>query len=154
MGRAQNQSQRISTHSRSASQQLRFLEDKFRKEVSSQPKWAELRHKLLALGGREVVSTYEEDMDALLVLGQVWDNPVHFIEGDMSRCHSNVARLYDENPETKIITGWALSDDGLWRQHTWGLKDNTVIETTLPRKAYYGFLLDDKASEEFVFSNG
>lgn len=37
------------------------------------------------------------------------------------------------------MTGYALSPDGLWRQHSWAYGDNLMIyETTVERVMYFG----------------
>ena len=52
------------------------------------------------------------------------------------------------------MTGYALSDDGLWRQHSWGLlTDDRVVETTVARLRYFGAILTDPAAAEFVLAN-
>ena len=56
------------------------------------------------------------------------------------------------------MTGYALSDDGMWRQHSWCIcdageeyiEDSIIIETTEKRLAYFGFIMDEEESEEFV----
>jgi hypothetical protein len=56
----------------------------------------------------------------------------------------------------RIASGYALTGDGLWRQHSWGVDaaDGRVIETTVRRVRYYGVILgDDDESLEFFFSN-
>jgi hypothetical protein len=77
-----------------------------------------------------------------------------------SRCHQNVTYFYKNYIEKNsdicnIVTGWALSDDGYWRQHSWiYLADyDEIIETTEERKKYFGFILNDKETEEFIFFN-
>jgi len=47
------------------------------------------------------------------------------------------------------VTGWALSNDGIWRQHTWLLKGKAIVETTSPREKYYGFVLTDEEANQF-----
>ena len=41
---------------------------------------------------------------------------------ESSSCHQNVASVWmqKEFGIVGIATNYALSDDGLWRQHTWG----------------------------------
>ena len=74
--------------------------------------------------------------------------------GERSRCHDNVAKLYSySRPRIDaIVTGYALSKDGLWRRHSWGLRKGKVIETTELRKRYFGKVLDANESQEFVDS--
>ncbi len=74
-------------------------------------------------------------------------------------CHSNSAYLYHKNPKKyKIVTGYGLSEDFVWRCHSWlvePLKNGQfkVVETTLPRIAYYGYILTDEEALEFVLDN-
>jgi hypothetical protein len=72
-----------------------------------------------------------------------------------SQCHSNTAELWDLNKDRgfKIMTGWALSGDKQWRQHSWGVHKGKVIETTVKRKAYYGYVLNHRESEDFHYEN-
>lgn len=71
-------------------------------------------------------------------------------------CHENAARLWKKNPDsTVIVTGYALSKDGSWRQHSW-VKDSTddrIYETTNPRVAYFGFDLTPDESQRFYDGN-
>ena len=45
----------------------------------------------------------------------------------------------------RIAFGYALSTDGLWCQHSWGVdaEDGRIIETTERRVRYYGLILND-----------
>lgn len=52
-------------------------------------------------------------------------------------CHGNAARLGSE-VDAKVWTGWALSQDGCWRPHSWAEFGGQFIETTEPRVAYFG----------------
>ena len=72
------------------------------------------------------------------------------ITGEQSHCHLNVAKLYKSKRVDTIVTGFALSKDGLWREHTWGLKGGRVIETTERRVQYYGKVLCRAEALEFV----
>ena len=76
------------------------------------------------------------------------------IEGLASQCHVNTAHLWLEGRVQGIATGYALSDDGLWRQHSWGLDDHgRIVETTEERIAYFGFRLNGSESREFADAN-
>lgn len=75
-----------------------------------------------------------------------------------SQCHSNSACLAEHFPNKyKIVTGYALSDDLVWRCHSWvieTIKGKTqIIETTKKRLKYYGYVLNDEETEEFIDSN-
>jgi hypothetical protein len=73
-----------------------------------------------------------------------------------SDCHRNVARLYAEGwtPDgmhrvSGFGLGFALSPDGLWRQHSWALSSapgGWVVETTVARVAYAGLPLAGDAA--------
>jgi hypothetical protein len=53
----------------------------------------------------------------------------------------------------RLSTGFALSDDGMWRPHSWlRASSGTLIETTEQRVAYYGFAFDDEGAELFAFA--
>jgi len=48
-----------------------------------------------------------------------------------NQCHENTATLFQQGKIKELHTGYALSDDGLWRQHSWGVDVNgKIIETT------------------------
>lgn len=126
-----------------------------------------LRDKLLSIGGCDVcLPVAEEDIDDILRYGQLWDNTViQPIKGDTSRCHSNSANLWYNNRNSCeehdfaviICTGYALSEDGIWRQHTWLVmaapRSNNIIETTEKRIAYFGFGMTYNQAEEFEYNN-
>ena len=72
--------------------------------------------------------------------------------------NSNSALLWDANREKcQIATGYALSADGCWRQHSWVVQPLTtkyrIWETTEKRIAYFGFILNDEECEEFYYNN-
>lgn len=58
---------------------------------------------------------------------------------------------------TRICTGYALSEDGMWRQHSWIIwhkaRSNQIIETTVPRILYFGFVMTTEMCEEFADNN-
>jgi hypothetical protein len=54
-------------------------------------------------------------------------------------CYRNVVTLRIDGAIESIGTRYALSDDELWRQHSWGVdRDGTLVETTDERRAYVG----------------
>lgn len=66
---------------------------------------------------------------------------VKFIKMKQSGCHENCLELFLNNEIDFCVFGYALSDDGLFRSHSWGIKDGIVIETTEPRLLYFGYVL-------------
>jgi hypothetical protein len=66
--------------------------------------------------------------------------------GEPSACHANGAMMFVQSRgEVRLASGYALSPDGLWRQHSWGMdvEDGRILETTDRRVRYYGYVLDD-----------
>ena len=120
------------------------------------PRMFELRSKLLSFGGNEVcLRPFDSDLNDILSRGQLWysDRTV-MRKGLDSACHSNSANYWHEYKNTTVIcTGYALSEDGMWRQHTWlvqlGEKENVICETTEARVLYYGFALTEEESMNF-----
>lgn len=119
-----------------------------------------LRDKLLSLGGDEAcMPALEEDIEKILSRGQLWyGDRLLFMEGQRSHCHSNSAYLWDANRKnTCIATGYALTNDGMWRQHSWLIhirpRKNEVVETTVRRIAYFGFVMTIDECEELLENN-
>lgn len=119
-----------------------------------------LEEKLLALGGHRLVYIGEPDLAALLARGQPFDGPARLIRGQPSRCHMNVADLWEAHrARLSIVTGYALSGDGLWRQHSFLLRTHPrprqrrLIETTAHRIRYFGVVLDEQEAERFCLAN-
>lgn len=85
-------------------------------------------------------------VDYLINQGELWVDPV-FWEMERTRCHDNVACLYEDGMVDDVYTGLALTEDGMWRSHSWGMRlvpdenDEPVwelVETTEPRLMYFG----------------
>ncbi len=74
--------------------------------------------------------------------------------GDDNGCHANAAMLWTDGMVAAIGTGYALSDDGLWRQHSWGVDaDGAPVETTAARISYVGITLTAVPALQFAVSN-
>lgn len=113
---------------------------------------------ILRFGGREVcMSGWEPDLDVLLSDGEfMYGAGANFQPMKNGECHANSAALWQRSPEQlQIMTGYALTVDGFWRQHTWCLECATgrPLETTTTRLAYYGVVLSDDESKAFSLSN-
>lgn len=120
-----------------------------------------LEEKLLELGGRCVVYIGEPDLEALLARGRAFGGAARLILGQPCQCHMNAADLWEAHRgKLAIVTGYALSRDGLWRQHSWLLRTHptahqrSIIETTARRERYYGFVLDEREADAFCRANG
>jgi hypothetical protein len=87
----------------------------------------------------------------LLEFGQVVNaQTVHLEAGEPSECHANVVSLWRAG-RGAVCNGFALSDDGLWRSHSWLSEPcGHIVETTELRTAYFGSQLDDHTAEVFA----
>ena len=124
------------------------------------PKLFELKARLLEFAGDAVcLPPDEEDLNELLNYGQFWiGNNIKMMKGIPSQCHYNASRLWEQNKDKcHICTGYALSSDGMWRQHSWCIwnkaRSNQIVETTEPRILYYGFVMTTEQCEEFAYNN-
>lgn len=120
----------------------------------------ELRKRLLSFGGDTAcMPIHEEDLGNIMTRGQFfYGDHARMRKGEPCRCHSNSSLLWNANRgKCQIATGYALSEDGIWRQHSWGVQPLTlswrVWETTQKRVAYFGFVMTDEECEEFYFDN-
>lgn len=136
------------------------LEDMKKMHPSIDERLFDLRQKLLDFAGEAVcLPVYEEDLDNILNYGQFWvGNNVKLMRGEPSQCHANSANLWEQNKDaTRICTGYALSPDGMWRQHSWLVwhkaRSNQIVETTVKRVAYYGFVMPYDMCQQFADDN-
>jgi hypothetical protein len=115
--------------------------------------WNRFAHMLLSHGGEQVVPPLVPDLliDVFRTRGQLWSTPARFIEGQASACHHNAVALWRSGAASAVGSGYALSDDGLWREHTWAVADDgQLIETTEPRTAYFGVEFRDRNADRFA----
>ena len=99
---------------------------------------------LLSIGGKRV-AWYDDQEPRLnqkfgwyLHKSKRWDLPVILKPMEGGACHDNVGKLWEKKKVDKWIMGFVLSNDGIWREHSWGIKNNKIIETTKKRKIYFG----------------
>jgi hypothetical protein len=95
---------------------------------------------LLAIGGDDISPQPEPLLPLILSHGKLLDYPVKIKRMRRNLCHENVLRLWVRGNLDALAFGYGLSDDGMWRPHWWALRDKTIVETTVPREAYFGFL--------------
>ncbi|MBK7092438.1 MAG: hypothetical protein IPH59_12085 [bacterium] len=117
-----------------------------REHIRTNPAWRELGDRLKLIGGTAVCAAFEEDMNLVLRAGVTWapiQKDILLIRGENCRCHQNVLRLWEANPDLKACTGYALSKDGIWRSHSWCFDQSIhrIVETTGKRVAYHGAVL-------------
>lgn len=123
-----------------------------------------LRDTLLAIGGEEACLPIQDpDLDHLMEYGQIWvgQKKVRMKRGEASRCHQNSAYLWQANRYYNagifgVATGYAMSDDGVWRQHSWCVlkkpRSYQIVETTTPRELYFGVCMLGSDAERFCES--
>jgi len=124
-------------------------------------------HKLLlSIGGNETCfPSMEEDMQSILTRGRFYPGKSRMMVGRPSQCHANSCELWQNNRkqfQVNIATGYALSSDGLWRQHSWLIhryqtrtqSRMRLIETTVKRLAYFGYELTEEEAFDFCHCNG
>lgn len=122
---------------------------------TGRPEHLPLKKILLGIGGWGVCIHQEPDLERILTRGRRFPAKSKTMRGERSQCHMNSACCWDENRELcTICTGYALSRDGMWRQHSWVFTNNgVVVETTEKRVAYWGFLLTPDECELFLYQN-
>jgi hypothetical protein len=138
-------------------EQKKFLTRRLRAASKSQPELIRLKALLLRFGGEYLVAPPNPDSDvrALLESGFLISGAISLKRMKRSSCHQNVSQLWRKRRSgiIGIATGYALSDDGLWRQHSWGLRRDGVLETTEPRAKYFGIILQDEKADQFAERN-
>lgn len=100
----------------------------------------ELHDRLVGLGGWAACVRDLSLAPVLLAEGtDVTGEGAEMRLGRARECHENSAALVHEDPTLVCHYGYALSDDGMWREHSWCVKpDGGIIETTVERVAYFG----------------
>lgn len=101
-------------------------------------------NKLFEFGGNKICINKEliNILNGFIKYGKIMDYPAKMKRMKQSRCHDNAEKLNQSNPDYKIFTGFALSDDLMWRYHSWCLYKEKIVETTVKRILYYGIYLD------------
>ena len=79
------------------------------------------------------------------------DKALEKLDGRTSRCHGNSSGFWLVFwPSYHLYTRYALSDDGIWRRHSWLEADMRIIESTISRDAYFGVELSGQDLFRFV----
>jgi hypothetical protein len=125
---------------------LKFLAERNATALTN-PAATKLRSKLLTHAGEEVLlRVTPEEIDRLLAHGEFHPGKGAGLRRMQANgCHFNAAKLFLTGRAAKVVSGFALSDDGLWRSHTWVLNSHgRIIETTEPREVYFGTVLGSR----------
>jgi hypothetical protein len=141
-----------------SAEQSKILRSRMDAFAKKQPRMLELREKLLGINGCAVVvpQKAEPKLEALLARGTVFDGRGDWMKMAPSACHWNVSYLWLHvaGRPFSIGTGYALSEDGLWRQHSWAMDGDKIVETTVPRHTYFGIVLNPAEADRFASANG
>jgi hypothetical protein len=139
------------------SEQKKFLEGRLRKAMGEQPDLRRLKAILLRLGGDFLVAPpkLDPDVPALLVRGFLMSGTVSLKSMRANSCHQNIASIWKTHrfEIVGVATGYALSEDGLWRQHSWGILRKGFLETTEECLKYFGILLQGAEADHFAECN-
>lgn len=105
--------------------------------------------------GSVMIAVPDPDIDLIESKGQDFTTTGRkFKKGERNQCHTNTSKLYAKKQVDTIVTGYALSKDGGWRQHTWGLQKGKVVETTYDFLAYHGVRLTKAEAKDFAQAQG
>src|ERR1700683_1816072 len=134
-----------------------LLDRRFREAACKQPGLKVLRGLLLGIGGIHLVAPPwpDEGVPLLIEDGFVMAGPVVRRAMKECGCHTNIAEVW-ANGRHQLVgigTGYSLRDDGLWRQHSWGVRRGGLLETTASRAKYFGILLQHWAADSFATAN-
>jgi hypothetical protein len=114
--------------------------------------------RLVKIGGERLVIPPAPDTDLRALLGpgarQFDACSARLQPGAPSACHANTSILWRQG-RADIATGYAMSPDGVWVQHSWGVERQTgvVLETTVARVHYFGIGLTEQLAAEFALAN-
>lgn len=123
-------------------------------------KMSPLAEGLLGFGGTSVLTRQvsPEEATRLPGTGQLWTGEgLKLATGRQSNCHGNSGLYWAANMDLAVLaSGMALSEDGLWRSHSWCVipgETPTVVETTTPRLLYFGEVIDAEEARLFCHYN-
>src|SRR5205085_2023148 len=123
---------------------------------------SKLEGKLLEAGGNYIAAKHqmETDPDLSRILSEgkfISTKGSMEMLGKDGECHQNAGKLFEERKIDAIAIGYARTPPGpwedQWHQHTWGMKDGKIVETTrsnVGNRAYYGVTLSSKESAAFA----
>jgi hypothetical protein len=136
--------------------QQRFLARRAIAASRAQPEMRTLRRILLKLGGAEVSVRSpgsQDPLHGLLVdFGVVFSGPLLLKPAYSGISDIGIARAWRHRRYgiTAIGMGYGLSDDDFWREHTFGILREGILETTRPRRKYFGVFLVGESADGFA----
>jgi len=94
----------------------------------------------------------DPDKDKILAHGKDYTKLGKFVRMKDGCCHWNTCKLFTEGHVDHIVIGYAHNYQG-WHQHTWGLKDGHLVETTsenTDNDHWYGYTLSPDEATAFA----
>jgi hypothetical protein len=143
----------------SLERQRAFYESRVQEQDANYPgygaKWNAFCEIVLRHDGALVVPPMQPDLMMTLIgdHGSVIPDSVRIVcrPGARSECHANAVALWRRGEAIAIGTGFALSDDSLWREHSWAWSEmGELIETTEQRVRYFGLRFEGEGAELFA----
>ena len=117
----------------------------------------DLKVKLLAIGGNRVSPQPDPHIDIVLARGRAFETKGRKrLRDELHRCHTVAALYYARHyalghgGTCEICTGYALSDNGMWRPHSWAWDGRRVIEPNIEPVLYFGTILGTQEAGHFV----
>lgn len=139
-------------HKPLATDRRKFFLVQTKQALAANPHLKQLQKRLLRMGGLQVV-LWNGNNDPNFTEGMLQEGAstngrkAKLKPGQPSRCHDNALDICRKDPSRFAwCTGFALSNDGIWRPHSWVLdtKAATIIETTVRREVYFGLVVNAK----------
>jgi hypothetical protein len=119
-----------------------------------QPEFRELRRILMGIGGQETAPPLARDpmIGFLIDCGIVFNGPVVLKPAKNAEPLANLARAWRKRAPglVAIGLGYALEETGLWREHTFGVLREGVLEPDAEKQKYFGLMLIGEAADGFV----
>lgn len=119
-----------------------------------QPEFRELRRILMSIGGQETAPPLARDpmISFLIDCGIVFNGPVILKRAKSGEPLTHLARAWRKRAPglVGIGLGYALEQNGLWREHTFGVLREGVLEAGAEKQKYFGLMLIGEAADGFV----
>lgn len=116
----------------------------------------DLKERLLAMGGDNVMGTPEMPIDIILKKGRLFSTTGRKrVNGLPWQCNQNVALSFLSQAHfghpgaIHIVIGYGLHN-GAWWAHSWLWDGRRVLETCVKHNVYFGVLLGDAEASSFV----
>jgi hypothetical protein len=144
----------VRTEKATAHEHRVFLGKRVREFSKIQPELRELRRILLKIGGDELVLSPGSDptVNFLIDFGIVFAGPVVLKQHCQGGQDRTLGRIWTRRSYgiVGIVVGYALGDDGFWREHSFGVLREGVLEIIARKQKYFGLLLLSEAADGFA----